>query len=287
MTINLPTYDEALNDKDHTANAKLRKSIEKALRAGNNGIISRLGTIPQLLYPSYSQEKGISDILNNRDTADAALLFALSTKDNKSEIYISSQESVLSQLYAPISMNRDIMEHMTEDVLSDYECSLIFCIKNLTFSYNNICQRYKVERQELCPLSPSEQYPFINPAALLRIRKQTFKCLLSIKDITPVIRDQFLKELDDNVKLIGISDSIKDLELQLFLMSFVELNIDIEAWETITLSLLRAFRNGDLEPLAKHLNAVVKRLSEACIEHDLPIYTKDNLPPIKFSTYLI
>ena len=271
--------------KGYDTITKLRKSIEKALSAGNNGIIQRLGTIPQLLYPSYSQEKGISDILNNRDTTDAALLFALSTKDNISEIHIESQESLLSQLYAPISMNRDIMEHFTGDTLSEDEYSLLACIDNLISSYNNICQHYEVERQELGPLEPSEQYPFVNPAALVRIRKQAFRCLLSIKDLDPVIQDQFLNKLDNDYKLLDYCKDVKDYDIQLFLISFVELNIETEDWEVFTLSLLRAFRNGNLEPLAEHLNAVVKRLTEEGIQHTLPTYTADNLPPIKLPSF--
>ncbi|MDO4196871.1 MAG: hypothetical protein Q4D33_12070, partial [Prevotellaceae bacterium] len=91
--------------KEQTTLTRLRKRVNKALSEGNNGVIRRIGRIRLLLYPSYSQEKAISDILNSRDTSDAALLYALSTKDNKSEIQISSQESILRQLYAPIPMD--------------------------------------------------------------------------------------------------------------------------------------------------------------------------------------
>ena len=264
--------------KEQTTLTRLRKRVNKALSEGNNGVIRRIGRIRLLLYPSYSQEKGISDILNNRDTSDAALLFALSTKNNKSEIQISSQESILRQLYAPIPMDIDLPEY---PILSDEEYSLICTINNLISSYDEVCQRFEVERQELGPLAPSEQYPFVNPVALARIRKQAFRCLLSIKDLDPLIRDQFLNVLENDDKLLDVCEVTKDRDIQLFLISYVEINFDIEAWEVITLKLLRAFNNGDLEPLAEHLNAVVERLTKAGIKHDLPTYTKDNLPPIE------
>ena len=265
--------------------AQLKEYLEKERLAGNYGVISRIHKHLELFYPSYSKEQAIKDILNNCDTTDADIFYSLSTQNIAREIYIPSQESVLSQLYAPFSKSKRILKHFTEDILSEDESSLVFCIGNLITSYNDICEHYKVERQELSPLEPSEQYPYLSVSALVRIRKQALKCLLSIKDIDPIIRDQFLNELDNDKNLLDISEKIKNQGIQLFIISFVELNIDIEAWEIITLSLLRAFRNGNLTRLAEHLNASVKRLTDAGIKHRFPTYTADNLPPIKLPSF--
>jgi hypothetical protein len=66
----------------------------------------------------------------------------------------------------------------------------------------------------------------------------------------------------------------------LFLISFVELNIDIESLEIDSLALLKAYRNKDLEPLAKHINAFIYRLNKAGINNHLPYYSSGFLPPI-------
>lgn len=47
------------------------------------------------------------------------------------------------------------------------------------------------------------------------------------------------------------------------------------------MSLLRSFRNHDLDTLAKHLNEFVKKLTDLDIAHQLPEFTSSNLPPHK------
>ena len=265
--------------------SKMKEYLEKERLAGNYGVISRLRKELEQFYPSYSQEQAIKDILDHQDSIDADLFYSLCTTNNYSEKYISSQESVLNQLYAPFSTSSDIMEHFTDDALSEDEYELESCIGNLISAYNEICQHHEVERQELDPLRPSEQYPYVSPSALVRVRKQAFKCLLSIKDIDPIIQEQFLNELGNDQKLLDICETVKNQNIQFFLISFVELNIDIEAWELITLSLLRSYRNGNLTRLAEHLDFKVKMLTEAGISHDFPTFTAENLPPIKLPDF--
>ena len=67
----------------------------------------------------------------------------------------------------------------------------------------------------------------------------------------------------------------------MFLISFVEVNIDIDILERKALSLLRAYRENNLEPLVEHLNAFVSRLTKAGLKHQLPVFTAKNLPTIE------
>jgi len=83
--------------------------------------------------------------------------------------------------------------------------------------------------------------------------------------------------------LLNVCEEIKDQDIQLFLISFVEQNIDIESLEIKSLSLLKAYRNDHLMPLVEHINAFVNRLNKAGIKNHLPYYTLGLLPPIDLS----
>lgn len=240
----------------------------------------------KFFYPKYNKEKAISDILNNRKTVDADILYSLCTSDNTSEIYINSQESLLKQLFAPISNEDSIWEYINTDMLSKDESELAQCLVNLTASYDKICQKYDVERKDIYTLESLDLYPYIKIPSLVELRKQAFRCLLSIKDTDPNIQDKYLECLDSDEKLLNVSEEVKDQDIQLFLISFVELNIDIEALELTSLSLLQAYRNNNLQPLADHLNDYVERLKKAGIKNHLPYYTLGLLPPIDLSNEL-
>ena len=66
-------------------------------------------------------------------------------------------------------------------------------------------------------------------------------------------------------------------DIQLFLISFVELNIDIESLEITSLAMLEAYRNNNLMPIAEHINAFIGRLNKAGIKHHQPYYALENL----------
>jgi hypothetical protein len=123
-------------------------------------------------------------------------------------------------------------------------------------------------------------FPYVKVKDLALLRQQGFRCLLSVKDIDPAINDNYLNNLSDNKALLDVCENTRDQDLQLFLISFVELNIDLDALEIDSLQLLRAYRSNNLAPIADYLNVVVKRLTEYGIKHSLPTYTTENLPPI-------
>lgn len=261
--------------------ARLKKRLEKERIAGNYGVISKMRKHLGLFYPSYSQEQAIEDILNHRDTIDADIFYSICTTDNKSEKHINSLESVLSQLYAPIIEDSSIMEQLDNTVMNIDEAELLQCVNNLIASYDEICERYKTNRLEQFHLECLELYPYIKIKALFRLRRQVLRCLLAVIDLVPDIRDNYLANLDNDDKLLNICEGAKDQSIQIFLISFIELNIDIEALIHSYQVVLISYRNNNYKTLAKYLNALVERLNDAGIKHDLPTYAEDNLPPIK------
>ena len=264
-------FIEDSNDISPETIAKLKVRIEKERVAGNIGNLARIRQNLLLFYPEYNREKAISDILNNRHTVDADILFTLSTADNRSEVYIESQDRVLQELYAPVTSDKQLYDTIIEandtTLLGQDESELVQCIANLTSSYKTICKEYGIKPQDILSLDSSRLYPYIRASDLALLRRQGFRALLSIKDVDPAIRDKFLECLDCDEKLLNVCEEVKNQDVQLFLISFVELNIDIESLEITSLALLKAYRNNNLIQLSEHLNAFVDRLKGAGIRN--------------------
>ena len=271
--------EERLITKEKTA--KQRAKVEAERQAKHYGQLSQIRKYLPLLYPEYNREKAINDILNGRDTLDADLLFSTCTTDNTSEIYLKSQDMLLQQLYAPFQKYDVTNEEIDAEMLGKDESELAQCLVNLTESYDTICQLYHVPKKEIFTLQTLKRFPYIKVKDLALLRQQGFRCLLSVKDIDPAISKDYIHNLSDDKVLLDVCEKIKDQDLQLFLISFVELNIDLDALEIDSLRLLRAYRSNNLAPIADYLNVVVKRLTENGIKHYFPTYSTENLPRIK------
>ena len=107
--------------------AKLKLRVEKERIAGNIGNLAKIRQHLLLFYPEYNHKKAIADILDNRDSLDADILFTLSTSDNRSEVYIEQQDHLLRQLYIQVENDDDIWEYINTDVLSR-DCRLILLV---------------------------------------------------------------------------------------------------------------------------------------------------------------
>ena len=262
---------------------RFRKQIEREMLKKNYGTLSRLRDDLHLLNPYYDQEKAFDDILNNRDTINADICFALSTVDNYSDVDVEPTESLLSQLFAPITQDTNLYQRIIDsengDLLDSNIREILQTLVNFTHAYDNICNNYEVEKKEINSITATDMFPYLNVPLMSLLRRQAFRCVLSIRDLG-LYMNSYLEHLDNDGYLLDICGTIIDEDIQMLLISYVELNIDINAQQADYLSLLRSFRNHNLDALAKHLNQFTKKLTDFDIEHQLPEFTPNNLPPI-------
>lgn len=279
-------FEKALiaGDEDAKTIGMIKTIIEEERKKKNYGRLSKLRHHLHLLYPDYSYEKAVEDILEDWDTVDADILYAISTNNNHAEVDIELQDKLMSQLYAPIIQDADLYRsiidadhhHLEEDNGDIYNV-----VVNLYVHYSGLCIKRGLKEMGLTLLDSRTLLPYLKMSTLAKIRKQAFRGLLSVKDLDPAM-DEFLKHLDDDTKLLEIcTDDIKDNYLQFFLLSFVEINIEVNYRELERILLLAKYRNHDWQPLADHLNAFVDRLTRNGIEHHLPKFTLKNLPKIE------
>ena len=261
--------------------ALIRKHLQEECDTGNFGLLSVAHSYLSKFYPSFSRKKAIEDFMADKDTFAAKVLYSQCTSNNTSEILIHQQESLLRQLYAPIIPNDSFWSTKTIDsVLARDEGELTVCLDNFKETYQEVCDKYNIDKQDILHLDPTALFPYISPTTLYRLRRQIFKCILSFRHLDPLITRKYLTHLCDNEYLLDICPKIKDYDAVFLLISFVELNMDIEAIGLTHLKLLRSFQNDDLEPLVAHINECINRLTKAGISHPFHPFTKETLPTI-------
>lgn len=266
---------------------RYKKWIDGERIKKNYGYLAKIREYLPVFYPDYDEEKAFEDILNNRDTVDADICYSLSTFNNQSEINLDIQESMLKQLFLPITEDEDLYKSIQNsenyNLLEKEETELLQAVVNLTVSYDKLCEKHSIEKKEIAHVESVVMYPYISVPLLALLRRQAFRCILSLRDIDTELMDRYLSNLLSDGDLLNISENSKDQDLQLFLISFVELNIDVNEIEHKYQELLYSYRNHHLDKLAEHLNKFIRRLTDEGIEHNLPIFTRENLPTIELS----
>lgn len=278
---------DSIDDIPAAKMTRFLHQVEKERIKKNYGTLSRLRDDLYLFYPDYNQEEAFDDILNNRNTVNADICYALSNIENYSDVDVEPMESLLSQLFAPITQDTDLYQRIIDsdngDLLDSNVGEILQVLVNFTHAYDNICNKYEVDKKEINSITATDMFPYLNVPLMSLLRRQAFRCVLSIKDLGSYMKD-YLEHLDNDGYLLNISETVvRDGDIQMLLISYIELNIDLNIQQTDYLSLLRSFWNHDLDVLANHLNEFAKKLTDSDIEHQLPEFTPDNLPPIELS----
>ena len=177
----------AIGDPAHVSRdvvASLRHRVEKERKAGNYGNLSKIREYLPLFYPNYSRKKAMEDIINGRNTVNADILFSTCTSDNKSEVYLKSQDKLFSQLFAPVTTNTSLYKAIKKSngmqMLRTDENELAQCLDNLTSSYMKVCRNYRIQPKELIAFNYLDFYPYIKPSTLASFRRQGFTWLMAV-----------------------------------------------------------------------------------------------------------
>lgn len=260
--------------------ALIRKYLQEECNMGNYGLLSVTNKYLSKLYPSYRRKKAIDDFLADKDTFAAKILYSQCTSDNTAEVLVSQQESLLRQLYSEIIADDNFRRTIPAKVLDKDTGEFTVCLENFIDTYQEVCDKYDIVRQDIFYLEPIDTFPYVSPTTLCKLRRQVFKCILSFRHLDPVITKNYLTHLCNDDYLLNICQKVKDYDLVFLLISYVEINMDIEAIGKTYLKLLRSFQHNDLEPLVSHINGFIGRLNNAGVSHSYHFYTKENLPTI-------
>ena len=259
------------------------KVIKKEIVSENYGYLPIFRKSIGLIFPNYKENEAINDLLSNNDTSNSRIYYGLSTSDNVSEIGLKSQDFLLSKLYLPIINQPQIRDIVLNDsnyksLLSAAAAELFEPINNLVTSYETICKQFDIKPFPLIRPDYNDAFPFFSSVSVQKIRKEVLRCLLSIRDCDQIIQNQFLKKLDNDEELLNICEKIQDQNIQLFLISFIELNLDCESIMLSNSELLRHFSESRFEKLSDELNQCIARVEKEGVQLNLPKFTPENLP---------
>ena len=261
--------------------ALIRKHLQAECNSGNYGILSVTNKYLSQLYPSYSRKKAIDDFMADKDTFAAKVLYSQCTSNNTSEMLIHQQESLLRQLYAAITPDDSFWSMINiETAMTKDEVELMYSVENFIESYQEVCDKYGLDQQDILYLVPASFSPYIIPTTLYQLRRQVFKCLLSIRHLDPLITRKYLTHLCDTDYLLDLCPKISDQYVMSPLIYYIEINYNIEAVGLTYLKLLRSYQHHNLEPLVSHINGFLDRLTKAGITHPYHLFTKETLPTI-------
>ena len=262
---------------------RYHKQLDKELKRHNYGIISRLQNYSDLLFPDYDKEKAYDDIINNRDTKNANICYSWSSSDNISMVNIGMLDSFQQQLFLPFTQDTELYQEILklEDTIlvGDSEQEILQAVVNLRASYGNYCKKIGLQKERISKVEGKKLLPYMNLSLLVQIKKQVFRCILSLRDAHPSI-NVYLEKLDSDTDLLDVCETVEDVDLQLFLISFVEINIDVHDQIQKIQEQFEHYKNHEFDMLADILNDYAEKMKSINIEHNLPTFTSDNLPEI-------
>lgn len=257
--------------------------IKEEIVSENYGYLPIFRKYINSIFPDYNDDEAICDILSNKDTINSRIYYGLSTNDIPSEIDIKSQDFILNKLYLPIINQPQIRNIVLNDsnyksILGVDTAEIFEPIYNLVTSYEAICKQFNIKPLSLKRPNYNDAFPFFSSVSLHKIRKDVLRCLLSIRNCDQIISNQFLQKLDNDEELLNICERIQDQNIQLFLISFIELNLDSESIMYSNSKVLRYFFESHFEKLSDELNHCIGRIEKEGIQLNLPKFTLDNIP---------
>lgn len=259
---------------------RYNKRLDKELERHNYGVITQLQNYSDLLFPEYDKEKGFDDIINHRDTKDANICYAWSSLNNTSIINIDMLDSFQQRLFSPFTQDAELYQKIlkSEDTffVGQNEHEILQAVVNLRSSYNKYCKKTGHQKKRISKVEGVKLLPYMNLSLLVQIKKQVLRCILTLRDTDPLI-DEYLDNLDNDIALLDVCEKVKDVDLQLFLISFVEINMDVHNHILTIQEQFELYKNNKLDKLADILNHYAEKMKDLNIEHSLPTFTSENL----------
>ncbi len=291
---NIVDYTVSLFSLDGPINPVKLKRVQRCLKVelqkGNYGIVCRLRQYISRIFPEWDKDKSQYDIVAGKKSFDVSLCYAIHGPHNDLDNMMPETEDFLQKLYAPIFAHKSVWEdspglsvfltpHDENELLSE-------CLPDFSASYRKVCQALHVKPLHLDLPAPMDGFPYLSPIVMQHVRNQAYRCVLSLSKYFPDIISRFLSCNDNDSDMLDICDEIESGkiphticsdDLHLFLVSYIEMGIDMDSIHLMYNSLYSHYQAGDGDKLANVLNDRFKSLSIVTFE-DYPVYTSENMP---------
>lgn len=227
-----------------------------------------------ILFPGYCPSKiAEGDFSNERDFR---LFYAANTDFRDDELVNDLGVNIFDTFKEDKSYHK-IIELQKGDIV--HAGNFDKAINNIIYAYNIICEeKPSIRKEKIDDFQFSMLVPFCSPEIIQKYCMQAMKVLISVRSLFEGKWQEVLSNLRNHDKLLDISEVIENEEMQLLLISYVELQIEAGDIFTYAKKLSLLHLDNNKKGIATELNNYIKRLDENGIAHDQILFTEDNLP---------
>ncbi len=177
---------------------------------------------------------------------------------------------MLSRLFTPIATTVSL-DAVKELPLSNVSNAADFWdAPNYFFDYyEKACTRFHIHPVEYKRLEMDDLYPFISCQTAVNFGRDVLRCFLSLFNSHNDYIEQCSQPMSSD-EILAVAEKCGDEDLQMLMIGFVEVNIEVETVLLQADKLLKSYTKDQFDELAMELNTVRALLNAHDIENSLP-----------------
>lgn len=260
---------------------KIRSLVDRYIKHGDASFLKNIGNSLNILYPNYDEER----IFNHYEAAGKAERWLFYSKNFASEFEkdIDLQDDFLEKLHGLVSFEK--VQLNDNDIDDDFNINKVYeAMNDYWESYNDICVKNGVTPNTYSLIRKKSCFPYMPPSVCCKISHDTFDLFFSLQKVLPDKYAPMQPILSDDEKMLDYIEQITDEDLQMFLVSYIEIKYEIETVMSKNYELYLNYVDNNKRPIVDYLNALVEKFGDKASTTD-PRFTLENLPDISKIKY--
>lgn len=183
---------------------------------------------------------------------------------------LERKDLILSRLFAPIAttVSFDAVKELPLSSVSN--AADFWDAPNYFFDYyEKACTRFSIPPVEYKRLEMDDLYPFISCQTAVNFGRDVLRCFLSLFSSHNDYIEQCSQPMSSD-EILVVAEKCDNTDLQMLMIGFVEVNIEVEAVLLQADKLLKSYTQDQFDELAMELNTVRALLNAHDIENSLP-----------------
>lgn len=190
------------------------------------------------------------------------------------------KDNVLLQLYKPLINDKSFEQVKMEFVSKISGISDFWDVANNIFdTYENLCKMFSILPVAYNKLRKEDLYPFISCKTVDSYGRDIVKCFISMYKSRQCDILNCRQPISDE-KLLEVAEKAHDEDVQLFLINFVEVHIELQEILLNNKKDYVAYLNNDIQKLLDRINRFKEKLDESGIQNALTAFDENHINSI-------
>jgi len=247
---------------------EIRKYIDSLLVQKNYGCLLQCNRIIlEQCYPEYNRIDGIRDYLNNKESLNAQIFYAFDSGCNTNYGHESKQhDNALGIVFDELRNDVSFAEfaEVGKPKRLGTEESWIVAFENFDDAYRALCTNHHVTQYGHTFPSYEESIPYVSSNKAIKAWHDVLHCMYTLYDHIPEVKD-ILDNSKTEQEILDIAEKVNDnTDLQLLLIEFVEIAINIDYAVEKNHATWQKLEAGEYEPVAERINLYIDLVNDAC-----------------------